>query len=66
MPIKLKPSVKEYIKDALGKKTNKYVWRHFTPEGTPTEELKKMYSDRTFRKKKNSIQRELLKRNETI
>lgn len=66
MPIKLKPSVKEYIKDARGKSTKQFVWKHFTPSGTSTEELKKMFTTNTFRKKKNLIKRELLKRNETI
>lgn len=66
MGVKLKPSVKEYLKDSRGKRINQFVWKHFTPSGTSTEELKKMYTANTFRKKKNIIKRELLKRNETI
>lgn len=66
MPAKLKQSSKEYIRDSRGKMTNKFVWKHFTPSGTKTSELLKMYSDNKFRKKKNLIKKELLKRNETI
>jgi hypothetical protein len=66
MPAKLKPSTKEYERDSRGRMTNKYKWKHYTPSGTSTEELKKMYTTNTFRKKKNLIIRELLKRNEAI
>lgn len=66
MPAKLKPSTKEYERDSRGRMTNKYIWKHYTPSGTSTEELKKMYTTNTFRKKKNLIIRELLKRNEAI
>ena len=43
MPAKLKPSSKEYVRDARGKMTNKFTWKHYTPHNTSTEELKKMY-----------------------
>ena len=66
MGVKLKPSAKEYLKDSRGKRTNQFVWKHFTPSGTSTEELKKMFTNNSFRKKKNVIKRELLKRNEII
>ena len=63
MPAKLKPSTKEYVRDARGKMTNKFTWKHYTPHNTSTEELKKMYEGENFRRKKNIIRRELIKRN---
>ena len=39
MPIKLKPSTKDYIRDSRGKMTNKWVWKHYTTTNTSTEEL---------------------------
>ena len=42
MPAKLKPSTKEYARDARGRMTNKFTWKHYTPSNTSTEELKKM------------------------
>ena len=32
MGAKIKPSIKEYERDARGKRTNKWVWRHFNVE----------------------------------
>lgn len=66
MPVKIKPSVKEYIRDGNNKMTSKYVWKHYTPSNTSTEELKKLYESPAYRKKKNIIKRELIKRNEII
>lgn len=66
MPAKIKPSSKEYKRDARGKMLNSYTWKHFTPAGTSTEELKKFYKEDKFKRKKNIIKRELLKRNEII
>tara|TARA_R100000697_G_scaffold22503_2_gene30125 strand:- start:332 stop:532 length:201 start_codon:yes stop_codon:yes gene_type:complete len=63
MPAKLKPSTKEYARDARGRMTNKYTWKHYTPHNTPTEELQKMYESDSFKRKKNIIKRELIKRN---
>ena len=63
MPAKLKPSTKEYVKDARGKMTNKFIWKHFTPHNTPTVELQKMYKSDSFKRKKTIIKRELEKRN---
>jgi hypothetical protein len=63
MPAKLKPSTKDYIRDARGKMTNKYVWKHYTPHNTSTEELQKMYKSDSFKRKKNIIKRELTRRN---
>ena len=42
MPAKLKPSSKEYVRDARGKMTNKWTWKHYTPAMTSTEELEKV------------------------
>ena len=39
---KLKPSSKEYIK-VNNKLTNKFQIKHYTPSGTSTQELLKMY-----------------------
>ena len=63
MPAKLKPSTKDYIRDARGKMTNKYIWKHYTPHNTSTEELQKMYKSDSFKRKKTIIKRELEKRN---
>ena len=63
MPAKLKPSTKEYARDARGRMTNKYIWKHYTPHNTPTKELQKMYESDSFKRKKNIIKRELIKRN---
>tara|TARA_A100000172_G_C3040358_1_gene110218 strand:+ start:717 stop:917 length:201 start_codon:yes stop_codon:yes gene_type:complete len=66
MPSKLKPSTKEYQKDSRGRMTQKWKWIHYTPSNTSTKELKKMYESLSFRRKKNIIKRELIKRNEII
>jgi len=66
MPAKIKPSNKVYNRDARGKMLKTFVWKHYTPASTSTEELKKIYTEDKFRRKKNIIKRELLKRNETI
>lgn len=62
MPVKLKPSTKEYKKDTRGKMTNQWTWKHYTPSNTSTEELLKMLSSPSERKNKNKIQKELTKR----
>lgn len=61
MPAKLKPSVKEYIK-VNNKMTSKFKMKHYTPSNTSTEELKKLYNSPSMKRKKNLIQKELLKR----
>ena len=38
MPVKIKPSTKDYIRDARGKMTNKWVWKHYTVSNTSTED----------------------------
>ena len=64
MSIKLKPSTKEYKRDARGKiiSDKKYTWRHYPPCSFKTEELKEMFSNSIYRRKKHLILNELLKR----
>ena len=66
MPAKLKPSTKEYERDAKGRMSNRWRWVHYTPSSTSTAELKKMFEGSSFKRKKNIIKKELIKRNETI
>lgn len=61
MPQKLKPSTKEYIK-VDGKMTGKFMIKHFTPSGTSTEELLKLYESPSYKRKKEMIRKELVKR----
>lgn len=64
---KLKPSTKEYKRDSKGKIVGKkFTWRHYPPASFKTEELKEMYSNSTYRRKKHLILNELVKRNEEI
>ena len=58
---KLKPSTKEYIK-VNNKLTNKFMMKHYTPSSTSTEELLKMYESSSYKKKKEMIRKELVKR----
>jgi len=60
MPIKLKPSSKEYIKDSAGRTGSKYKWIHYTVTGAKTEELLKLRNSKP--KKRNVIENELIKR----
>lgn len=66
MPPKLKPSTKQYERDSRGRMTQKWKWVHYTPSNTSTEELKKMYENPSYSRKKNLIKNELIKRNEII
>ena len=59
---KLKPSTKEYKRDARGKMTNQWSWKHYTVSNTSTEELLKLLVMDTQKKNKSKIQRELTKR----
>lgn len=59
---KLKPSTKVYERDARGKITNKWTMQHHTPSSITTKELKTMYEDAGFSRKKQLIKRELKKR----
>jgi hypothetical protein len=61
MPQKLKASTKEYIK-VNGKMTNKFMMKHYTPSGTSTEELLKLYESPSYKRKKEMIRKELVKR----
>lgn len=63
MPVKIKPSSKQYIKDRNGKMTNKWFMQHYTVSNTSTEELKKLYTSPSFKRKKEVIKKELTKRN---
>jgi hypothetical protein len=63
MSIKLKPSTKEYKRDARGKIVGKkFSWRHYPPASFKTEELKEMYTNSSYKRKKHLIQIELVKR----
>ena len=62
MPTKLKPSTKDYVRDARGRMTNKFQWKHYTVSGTSTVDLKKMYVSDSYKRKKNVIKKELSRR----
>ena len=55
MPVKIKPSTKDYLRDARGKMTTKWVWKHYTVSNTSTEELKKLYDSPSYKRKKEVI-----------
>tara|TARA_B110000211_G_scaffold166235_1_gene187680 strand:- start:1939 stop:2139 length:201 start_codon:yes stop_codon:yes gene_type:complete len=61
MPSKLKPSAKEFIR-VNNKLTSKYKIKHYTPATTSTEDLKKFYEQSSFKRKKELIKKELIKR----
>jgi len=63
MGAKIKPSVKEYKRDANNKMTKQWKWRHFNVEGTSTKELKEFYTSNNYKRKKEVIRLELVKRN---
>ena len=63
MGAKIKPSVKEYKRDANNKMTKQWKWRHFNVEGTSTKELKEFYTSNSYKRKKEVIRLELVKRN---
>ena len=60
MPVKIKPSTKDYIRDSRGKMTNKWVWKHYTVSNTSTEELQKLYKNDSYKRKKEVIEKDLL------
>ena len=62
MPVKIKKSTKEYVRDARGKMTNKWTWKHYTVSNTSTEELLKLFSSPSQTRNKNKITRELQRR----
>ena len=61
MPAKLKPSTKEYIK-VNNKMTNRFFIKHYTVASTSTEELIKLYESDSYKRKKELIRKELVKR----
>ena len=61
MPPKIKPSTKEYIK-VNNKVTNKFRIVHYTPSNLKTEELIKLYESPSYKRKKELIRKELVKR----
>jgi len=63
MPVKIKPSSKQYKKDKNGKMTSQWAWVHYTVTNTKTEELKKLYVSPSYKRKKEVIRKELIKRN---
>ena len=42
--------------------TQKWKWVHYTPSNTSTEELKKLYKNDSYKRKKEVIKRELIRR----
>jgi hypothetical protein len=66
MPVKIKPSSKKYKKDKNGKMSNQWVWEHYTVTNTSTVELKKYFTNPSYKRKKAAIKKELIKRNEEI
>jgi len=63
MSIKLKPSTKEYKRDARGKIIGKqFTWRHHNPCSFKTQELQEMYKSDSYRRKKHLILIELKRR----
>ena len=63
MGAKVKPSVKEYKRDARGRMTNQYKWKHYNVESISTKELLEYYNSDSYRRKKEVIRLELVKRN---
>jgi len=63
MGAKIKPSVKEYKRDARGKMTKQWTWKHYNVESISTKELKEFYSSPSYSRKKEAIRLELVKRN---
>ena len=63
MGAKIKPSVKEYKRDARGKMTKQWTWKHYNVESISTKELKEFYSSPSYSRKKEVIRLELVKRN---
>ena len=62
MAPKLKPSTKEYERDSRGRMTQKWKWKHYTVASTSTAGLEKLLVSPSMTRKKNVIQRELVKR----
>ena len=63
MGAKIKPSAKEYKRDARGKMTKQWTWKHYNVESISTKELLEYYNSDSYRRKKEVIRLELVKRN---
>ena len=61
MPVKFKQSIKETIKDANGRPTNMWKWKHFYLKQATTEEILKELKDGRKRNR-NKLLNELHKR----
>ena len=59
---KIKPSVKQYKRNARGQQTSQFHWVHYTVSTLKTDELKSFYTNPSYSRKKNIILRELQKR----
>ena len=62
MGAKIKPSVKEYKRDARGKMLKQWNWKHYTVHSTSTKELLELYNNSNYKRKKEMIRLELVKR----
>ena len=60
MSPKLKPSTKEYVRNAQGKMTSRWAWKHYTVASISSKEL--IESIEKLPRKKNVILKELSKR----
>jgi len=60
---KIKESTKEYKRDARGKMLKQWTWKHYTVHSTSTKELLEYYTNPNFKRKKEMIRLELVKRN---
>jgi len=60
MGVKLKPSTKEYARDARGRMTNRWTWKHYTITSASNDELLKAY--KSTPRKKSAIKKELVRR----
>lgn len=60
MAPKLKPSSKEYVRNAQGKMTSRWMWKHYTVASISSKEL--IESIEKLPRKKNVILKELSRR----
>jgi len=58
MPTKIKPSQKEYVKDANGRTTSMWRWKHYYLKQATTEEIQKELAQGK-NKDKNKLLKEL-------
>ena len=63
MGAKIKPSIKDYKRDARGKMTKQWTWKHYNVESISTKELKEFYSSPSYKRKQEAIRLELVNRN---